>query len=119
MYRRAWGAQHCFKMLFYVYFGNINSAVRAKIPVGDVSWGLLASAGQNWPFPPRAYTKAYEHRLGPNSVCELSNSVCKKQPYSPPVVVINDGNPQNDDPSDAPNGMLMMLNHHNERSSSI
>ena len=44
-YRRAWGAQHCFKMLFYVYFGNINSAVRAKIPVGDVSWGLLGKIG--------------------------------------------------------------------------
>ena len=28
---RARGAQHCFEMLFYVlYFGNINSAVRAK-----------------------------------------------------------------------------------------
>ena len=53
-------------MLFYVHFGNTNSAVslRAKIPVGDVSWGLLQAPGQNWPFPPRAY----EHRLGPNFV---------------------------------------------------
>ena len=32
-------------MLFYVYFGNINSAVMAKIPVSDVSWGLLGKIG--------------------------------------------------------------------------
>ena len=62
-------------MLFYVYFDNINLAVRAKIPVGDVSWGLLGKIGH---FR-QGRTRAYEHRLGPNSVCEL----CKNQPYSP------------------------------------
>ena len=51
-------------------------SIRAKIPVGDVSWGLLGKIGH---FR-QGRTRAYEHRLGPiNSVCEL----CKNQPYSP------------------------------------